>query len=159
MTETLVHGRYVIKGIGGIIVEGGPLDVFRDRAPGAKLIGGRSIVVSPGFVNAHHHVGLTPFQLGVPDMPLELWMVRQLACRSVDPYLDTLYSAMEMLESGVTTVQHLQGRATRPVSRIFDVSDRIVGAYRDIGMRASYSFAIRDQCGSSARTTPCFSSG
>ena len=76
----------------------------------------------PGFVNAHHHIGLTPVQLDSPDMPLELWFVTRLVMRRVDLYLDTLYSAFEMISSGITTVQHLHGwmpgtlapRACRP---------------------------------------------
>lgn len=35
-------------------------------------------VMLPGFVNSHHHVGLTPLQLGTPDLPLELWIVARL---------------------------------------------------------------------------------
>ncbi|MEZ5802323.1 MAG: hypothetical protein R3E51_02585 [Rhizobiaceae bacterium] len=48
-------------------------------------------VMLPGFVNSHHHVGLTPLQLGTPDLPLELWIVARLGEYAVDPYLDTLY--------------------------------------------------------------------
>jgi hypothetical protein len=55
----------------------------------------------PGFVNGHHHIGLTPVQLGSPDMPLELWFVTRMVMRNVNLYLDTLYSAFEMIASGV----------------------------------------------------------
>jgi len=48
-------------------------------------------------------------QLGSPDMPLELWFTTWLVVRRVDLYLDTLYSAFEMIASGITTVQHLHG--------------------------------------------------
>ena len=51
----------------------------------------------PGFVNAHHHIGLTPVQLGSPDMPLELWFVTRMVMRNVSLYLDALYSAFEMI--------------------------------------------------------------
>src|SRR5713226_4281778 len=63
----------------------------------------------PGFVNGHHHVGLTPVQLGSPDMPLELWFVTRMVARNLNLYLDTLYSVFEMIASGVTTVQHIHG--------------------------------------------------
>ena len=63
-------------------------------------------------------MGLTPFQLGSPDYPLELWFASRMAARDVDPYLDTLYSAFEMLESGITTVQHLHGWRGGPASRV-----------------------------------------
>ena len=67
----------------------------------------------PGLINSHHHVGLTPFQLGAPDLHNELWKGYRMTARTVDPYLDTLYSAFEMIESGVTTVQ--QSRVDGPV--------------------------------------------
>src|SRR5205823_1510851 len=63
----------------------------------------------------------------------------------IDLYLDTLYSAFEMVESGITTVQHLHGRVPRPVSRAVEGASQVIAAYRDLGMRVSYSFGIRDQ--------------
>ena len=81
------------------------------------MIGGDDFVVLPGFVNAHHHVGLTPLQLGAPDLPLELWANYRLGARRVDIYLDTLYSALELVRSGVTTVQHLHNRVAGGVAR------------------------------------------
>src|SRR6266404_5855779 len=115
MSTSLIRGRYVIARAGGpapeviedgVVLEVGPAaDLVRRHYPDAEL-GWRDHVMLPGFVNSHHHVGLTPFQLGSPDYPLELWFASRLAARAVDPYLDTLYSAFEMLESGITTVQH-----------------------------------------------------
>ncbi|MEC8234947.1 MAG: amidohydrolase family protein, partial [Pseudomonadota bacterium] len=58
---------------------------------------------------------------------------------------DTLYSAFEMISSGVTTVQHLQSRAPGNLASVLDQSNKIIAAYKQIGMRASYSFALRDQ--------------
>jgi len=109
------------------------------------VLGSPDHVVAPGFVNGHHHVGLTPFQLGSPDYALEQWFASRMAARAVDPYLDTLYSAFEMLESGITTVQHLHGSRIGPAARVIEVADRILKAYEDIGMRVSYSYALRDQ--------------
>jgi cytosine/adenosine deaminase-related metal-dependent hydrolase len=96
-------------------------------------------------VNSHHHQGLTPFQLGSPAYPLELWLASSLGVRDVDFYLDTLYSAFEMVESGVTTVQHLHGWRPGPAAEWPALAERILSAYRDIGMRVSYSFAVCDQ--------------
>src|SRR4029077_21001852 len=129
----------------GIIVEVGPYaDLAARHRPDATL-GSPEHVVVPGVINGHHHVGLTPFQLGSPDYPLELWFASRMAARDVDPYLDTLYSAFEMLESGITTVQHLHGWRVGPASRVFGIAERIMKAYEDIGMRVSYSYALRDQ--------------
>ena len=97
----------------GAIVEIGTYRDLSRRHPNVAVIGSGHEVMLPGFVNGHHHIGLTPVQLGSPDMPLELWFVTRMVMRNVNLYLDTLYSAFEMIESGVTTVQHLHGRVPR----------------------------------------------
>src|ERR1700726_4437754 len=93
----------------GVIAEIGTYEELSRKHPELPVIGSGNEILLPGFVNAHHHVGLTPVQLGSPDMPLELWFVTRLVARRVALYLDTLYSAFEMIASGITTVQHLQG--------------------------------------------------
>ena len=115
------------------------------RHPDAPVIGDGEQVLLPGFVNGHHHVGLTPVQLGSPDMPLELWFATRLVIRDVDLYLDTLYSAFEMIASGITTVQHIHGWMPGSSRRSKRASDEVIRAYEDIGMRVSYCFALRDQ--------------
>ena len=158
---TLVRGRYVLEGLDGdrpvvhedaaVLLNGdrvgeiGPFDALKDRNPGAKIVGTAESAVIPGLINAHHHIGLTPLQLGSPDHPLELWFASRLALRDVDLYLDTLYSAFEMIASGVTTVQHLHSRAPGGPEQILHAAGEVIRAYRDIGMRASYSIALRDQ--------------
>lgn len=129
----------------GVIVEIGPFAELAARHPRVPVIGTGRQIVLPGLVNAHHHVGLTPVQHGSPDMPLELWFATRLVMRRVDPYLDTLYSAFEMIASGITTVQHLHGWAPGDLAAVEAGANEVIRAYRDIGMRASYSFAVRDQ--------------
>jgi cytosine/adenosine deaminase-related metal-dependent hydrolase len=160
---TLVAGRFVVRGVSaegapsivddgavlirdGVIERVGPAAELQALQPDATVYGGSRYVVLPGFVNAHHHVGLTPLQLGSMDAPLELWLASRMAERDVDPRLDTLYSAFEMIETGVTTVQHLR---TAPfgssVASTLEGSRAIIGAYQDLGMRVSYSYWTRDQ--------------
>ena len=79
------------------------------RYPNTAVIGSGNEIMLPGFVNGHHHIGLTPVQLGSPDMPLELWFITRMVTRNLNLYLDTLYSAFEMIASGITTVQHIHG--------------------------------------------------
>ena len=162
MASSLIRGRYVICKVtdrnaaeiiedgavfqrDGIIVDVGPHSELADKYQPDDVMGSANHVVLPGFVNSHHHVGLTPFQLGSPDYPLELWFASRMAARDVDPYLDTLYSAFEMIESGITTVQHLHGWRIGPASNVIRIADRILKAYQDIGMRVGYSYALRDQ--------------
>ncbi|MEM8852939.1 MAG: amidohydrolase family protein [Pseudomonadota bacterium] len=162
MTVTRVAADHILTGFGpdgaphiladgAILIDGdtiaavGPADTLRRTHPDAHEIGGRGRVAIPGLINAHHHVGLTPFQLGARDQPLELWFPERLAMRDVDARLDTLYSAFEMVASGVTTVQHLHSRAPGNTDAVVARAGEILGAYTEIGMRASYSFALRDQ--------------
>lgn len=130
---------------GDTIAEIGTVAALRQTNPDAEEIGGDEYFAIPGLVNAHHHIGLTPLQLGSPDHPLELWFASRLALRDVDPRLDTIYSAFEMIASGVTTVQHLHSRAPGHQEAVLGTATAIISAYESIGMRASYSFALRDQ--------------
>ena len=134
----------VLQEDGTIIAIGTYADLARQH-PDVKVIGTGQEILLPGFVNGHHHVGLTPVQLGSPDMPLELWFVTRMVARNVNPYLDTLYSAFEMIASGVTTVQHIHGWAPGGLRDVEARADELIRAYDDIGMRVSYCYAVRDQ--------------
>ncbi|MEM9138778.1 MAG: amidohydrolase family protein [Pseudomonadota bacterium] len=162
MTASIVRAKHVITGVkdrhawtqiddGAVLVEDGlvraigPYAEISQAHPGLTVHGTGRQVLLPGFVNGHHHVGLTPVQLGSPDMPLELWFITRLVCRAVDLYLDTLYSAFEMIASGVTTVQHIHGWIPGKLDAVTHGANEVLRAYKDIGMRVSYSFALRDQ--------------
>ena len=162
MTASIVRARHVVTGVtdrrswsqiddGAVLVENGliraigPFSEISAAHPNLQVHGTGCQVLLPGFVNGHHHIGLTPVQLGSPDMPLELWFITRLVCRAVDLYLDTLYSAFEMIASGVTTVQHIHGWIPGKLDQVVTGANEVLRAYNDIGMRVSYSFALRDQ--------------
>ena len=163
MSVTLVRGRQVVCRVtgrsaaeivqdgavaveNGAIVEVGRFDDIRRRYPGAEVVGSARHVVIPGLINSHHHVGLTPFQLGVLDAPLESWIIARWAIRDVDPYLDTLWCAIQMIESGITTVQHNHMAARLPPGvDLYAAASEIVNAYEDSGMRVAFSLSTRDQ--------------
>jgi 5-methylthioadenosine/S-adenosylhomocysteine deaminase len=129
----------------GVIVDIGPLNEITTKYPTVEIIGSDDHIILPGFVNAHHHVGVTPLQLGSPDHPLELWFASRMSARNIDKYLDTLYSAFEMIASGITTVQHIHGWMPGPLEQINKSALQVLKAYREIGMRASYCYAVREQ--------------
>lgn len=158
----LIRGRYVVCGVDadgeatvvrdgavahadGWIVEVGAFEDLARKHPQAEVVGSPDAVLLPGFVNAHHHVGLTPTQLGSLDHPLELWLITRMGARPVDFYLDTLYSAFELIRSGVTTVQHLEGRLSGPPESRRAQIRSILKAYADVGMRVSFCAHLRDQ--------------
>jgi cytosine/adenosine deaminase-related metal-dependent hydrolase len=132
--------------VDGTIVEIGRFADLAVKHSPDEVIGDADSLVLPGFVNAHHHVGLTPFQLGSPDLPLEKWIVRRMAARAVDLHLDTLYSAFQMVESGITAVQHMHGWVPGTLADVVRGSTAVVSAYERVGMRSSYSYLARDQC-------------
>jgi cytosine/adenosine deaminase-related metal-dependent hydrolase len=160
--SSLIRGKYVIGAIqsrdqadvfedgavfqrDGVIVDVGTFSDLSARYTADRVIGSPEFVVMPGFTNGHHHLGLTPFQLGVADDALEPWLVSRRGMRQVDPYLDTLYSAFELLESGVTTVVHLQGRLPNSLTQADDLARKVLAAYDAIGMRVSWAYMLRDQ--------------
>ncbi len=162
MPSSLIQGKYVVCGVvdrheatiiedgavfqrDGVIVDIGGHDEIAQKYQPDEVIGSTDDVVIPGLINSHHHVGLTPIQLGSRDYALELWFATRIAGRAVDHYLDTLYSAFEMIGSGVTAVQHLQVWVPRPLENIESVIGQVIDAYGDIGMRVSFSYGLRDQ--------------
>src|SRR5688572_13464966 len=162
MATSLVRGKYVVCKVtgrrearviedgavfqrDGVIVDVGAYAELSKKHRADETIGSAEHVVLPGFVNSHHHLGLTPLQTGSPDYPLEQWWASRLAKRDVDLYLDTLHSAFEMIESGITTVQHMHSRMNGPIANIEAGSNEIIRAYEHIGMRVSYSYGIREQ--------------
>jgi cytosine/adenosine deaminase-related metal-dependent hydrolase len=162
MSDHITSARWVVTGIqdrhtplivddgailsrDGEIVAVGSLEEMRRLSPGASETAYPDHVMLPGFVNSHHHVGMTPLQLGSPDHALELWFASRIPGRKLDLYLDTLYSAFEMIASGVTTVAHIHGWMSGGYEAVHGAATKVLDAYRTIGMRASYSYALREQ--------------
>jgi cytosine/adenosine deaminase-related metal-dependent hydrolase len=130
----------------GVIVAVGRHDDLRSTYSPDEVIGDGTHVVLPGLINDHHHTGITPFQLGHPDLPLEMWVAIRRASRFVDPYLDTLYGAIDMIEHGVTTVLHMWAASVVPPGGTpADVVDQVLGAYQEIGMRVAFGYLAADQ--------------
>ncbi|MFZ2102894.1 MAG: amidohydrolase family protein, partial [Oricola sp.] len=129
----------------GVIAEIGPAGDLFARHPDLPRLGGPGLIAIPGFVNSHHHFGVTPLMAGVPFAPLEFWLPRFRAMRSVGPRLDTLLSAIEMLESGTTTVHHINSGLAGTPENWDAATAAILSAYGETGMRVSYSFMMRDR--------------
>jgi cytosine/adenosine deaminase-related metal-dependent hydrolase len=129
----------------GAVLAVGPASQITAAYPDAPVASYPHHLIMPGLVNSHHHIGLTPLQLGAPDYALELWFAARIAMRKIDPYLDTLFSAFEMISSGVTTVQHIQGWATGDFEQVTASAKGVLRGYEAVGMRASYCYAVREQ--------------
>jgi 5-methylthioadenosine/S-adenosylhomocysteine deaminase len=102
-------------------------------------------LVIPGLVNAHHHGrGLSTTQIGMVDKPLELWLPSFILYPPLDPYLDTLYTALRMLKSGVTT-SLLSHSDSGPLESYKYGVYRSLEAYRDAGVRIAFALGHYDQ--------------
>ena len=161
MATSLIRGRYVICEAGtpdggsrvisdgavwqrdGIIEAVGTYAELQDR-PADEIIGGPRFIVIPGLVNAHHHGrGLSTFQLGTLDGCLETWILNGWGRRPVDDYLMTLYTAMQMLKSGTTTVMYNHPRT--PPDGLLDEAGQVLQGFGDAGMRVAFSVYYRGQ--------------
>ena len=163
MASSIIRGKHVITRViddnaseviddgavyqeDGAIVEVGSFQDLNGRYSPDEVVGDGTQLAMPGLVNAHHHVGLTPFQLGSPDLALEPWIVVRTMNRDVDNYLDTLYCAIQMIESGITTVMHNHATWRKTEGGGFhDSGAHVMQAYQDAGMRVAFSFSHRDQ--------------
>ena len=162
MATSLIRGKYVVSRAGsdadssvvigdgavfqrdGVIEEVGPYDDLRSRYAAGEEIGGPRYVVLPGLVNAHHHGrGATGLQMGACDDSLETWILAGWTRRPHDHYLMTLYTALQMVESGTTTVMY--NHAQTPVATLERDIDEILRGFMDAGMRVAVSTYYRSQ--------------
>ena len=155
MTKTLVRGRWLISdpsllpedGViedGAVVVEGdtiedvGEYDALRRRAPEAQEVGSQSHIVMPGLVNAHDHGrGIAAYRVGMADDYLEPWILDFWCLHPLDVRLDTLYSAIRLLKSGVTTVLH--SGYSRDWSQPETENDALLNGYLESGMRVAFA--------------------
>ena len=163
MASSLVRGKYIIcevlsaedskiiedgaiYQIDGNIIEIGDYADLRSKYSPDEVIGSSKFMVIPGLINAHHHNGITPFQLGTLDHPLETLILSRMGKRQPNLYLDTKYCAMQMIESGITTVMHNQNLLRLPSDiAMYESSTKVVQAYEESGMRVAFSLSFKDQ--------------
>lgn len=128
----------------GLIKDVGPYQELRDKyAPDAEL-GGPDYAIIPGLVNSHHHGrGVTTLQMGTCDDCLETWILAGWGRRSYDHYLMTLYTAMNMLESGTTTVMYNHPQTA--AATLKEDVDAVLKGFLDAGMRVAFSSYLRNQ--------------
>ena len=142
--SVLDRGAVHVTGGAGIIDDLGPLEEVRARHPAAEEIGGANRLVVPGLVDAHQHGrALSPADQGCLDETLELWLAQQRAVARPDPVLSAQVAAIRSLLDGVTTIMHPH-LSPKPAHAI-EESIAVVGAYRSVGIRASFGLDLRDR--------------
>ena len=131
----LSEGAVVIEG--NRIVDVGPYDRLKQEGPFEEELGSlTSSILLPGLIDAHHH-GRGTFRDGIPDTPLEIWLPYLTAGAEggfspEEVYLQTQWSAMELIRAGVTSVMNLMPTLSLPDFG----AGTALQAYWDLGMRA-----------------------
>jgi len=154
MTSKIVYGKYVVKNAGTVIPSGaiyveddtiiqvGTYAEMTRKYAADRIIGSVDHLVIPGLVNAHGHgKGITDFQRGAIDDTLETWKFRMYP--PIDGYFDTLWTAIQLLESGVTTTMH-NHNLSNPDAYEEEFSTT-VGAYGESGIRLAFAPSLADR--------------
>jgi 5-methylthioadenosine/S-adenosylhomocysteine deaminase len=148
MSTKIVYGKYLVVDAntvipsGALYIDGDRVVDYGDYAEitrryGAdRTLGSSEMLVMPGLVNAHSHgKGLTDFQRGQIDDTLETWKWRSYP--PVDPYLDTRWACVQLLESGVSTTMHNHGLVKPDAWQ--EEFEAVLKAYRECGVRVAFA--------------------
>ncbi len=162
MVKTMIRGKYILLKAdlegnseliengavvqdSGTIIETGPYSELNAKYPGVKKIGTGEQFVIPGLINAHHHGrGIASgLLMGQTDGHLETWIHRGWGKRPLDPYLMSMGTLMQQIQSGTTTIMFNQ--TAGPVSQIQTEAAKTLQAFSEIGVRVAFSIAFRNQ--------------
>jgi len=129
----------------GTIVDVGSYGDLRHRYTVDVEVGNGRQFLLPGLINAHHHgFGVTFLQLGVPDCCLEVHIHRLKGRRLIDPYNMALYTIMQHISTGTTTVM-LKHSFTEAARARFEMNETL-RAFQETGMRVAYSLNYMNKC-------------
>lgn len=128
------EGRRILEHADLLIQEGRIAAVGRGL-PGTRAIDCRNLVILPGLINAHTHIGMHSLRGLCDDEELEEWLRRVLAAEaeltSADIGENARQACREMLETGTTTFCEMYA----PLSPVME-------AAHESGMRALLCDAI-----------------
>lgn len=134
-----------------ILIDGGRIEAVGRRCEFAgtdvdRRFSGDGWLALPGFVNAHQHGRPdSPTVHGVPDQPLECWLVALIGLPPLDPYADSLRVARQLAAAGVTTAVHAHSAAVTDAES-YDASLRaILRGYAEVGVRVVLAAELRDR--------------
>ncbi|TIC81924.1 amidohydrolase family protein [Nocardioides sp. GY 10127] len=122
--------------------------VLDDGSAEVTEVDARGCVVTPGLVNAHHHLLQSGFRTlpGTRGVPMAAWLPAMAAAYGeavIDPSLVAATAAVGVAEGllcGVTTVadHHLNWPLGTPVEHTVEIAAAIAGAALDLGGRLVY---------------------
>jgi 5-methylthioadenosine/S-adenosylhomocysteine deaminase len=113
--------------------------------PTVKRIPGRDRLLMPGLISAHAHSPENFLKGRIEAVPLEFWLFdlfgSSFAFTERETYLAAMIGAIEMLKTGTTAVlDHFWVNGAMNMAAL----DAVMGAYRDIGIRAGVAPLVED---------------
>jgi 5-methylthioadenosine/S-adenosylhomocysteine deaminase len=107
---------------------------------------GTNALALPGLVNAHQHGRPdSTLAMGIPDAPLECWLVTLLSLPAPDPYADTRRLCRRLLQAGVTTAVHSHYSGAITPEAFESELRAVLSGYRDGGVRGIVAADLRDR--------------
>lgn len=111
----------------------------------AEAEDGATLLAMPALVNAHDHGrALRTSSIGADAKPLETWLQYGALFPAVDPYLAAAVSFANSARGGAGTVMCHYTRA-QGLSDLPAEAAEVARAARDVGVRAGFAVAMRDQ--------------
>jgi cytosine/adenosine deaminase-related metal-dependent hydrolase len=154
MAKRMIYGKYLISDAETIIPSGalfveddkivdlGSHEMITKKYAPDEVLGSSDHMVVPGFVNAHGHgKGITDFQRGHMDDTLETWKFRRYP--PIDRHYDTIWTAIRLLESGVTTTMHNHDLVNH--DEFDEEFSTTIGAYAESGIRLAFAPTLINQ--------------
>jgi 5-methylthioadenosine/S-adenosylhomocysteine deaminase len=126
------------------IVAAGSRQELLARYPAATHVGGDHYLLTPSFTNSHDHGrGLGTFPLGAADDLLEIWLPGLYSQPTIDPYLITLWEAIQLVHAGVTLNAHSHNPQNWLTME--QEAEAVLRAYGDVGIRVAFHPPLVDQ--------------
>jgi cytosine/adenosine deaminase-related metal-dependent hydrolase/ribose/xylose/arabinose/galactoside ABC-type transport system permease subunit len=153
--RTLIRGGMILSvdpavgdiASGDLLVENGLIAAIERNltVDGAEVIDASNMIVMPGFVDSHRHIGEGLLRNIGTDVPLEgrtsyiSYVLHKLApaFRPEDAYVGNLVSALGAIDAGITTLldwSHIQGSPAH--------TDAVIKALEDSGLRAVFAYGF-----------------
>ncbi|OAK99463.1 Metallo-dependent hydrolase [Phaeosphaeriaceae sp. SRC1lsM3a] len=112
---------------------------------GTEVVNATGKIISPGFINTHHHLWQTAYRTIASNTTLAEYFIRYGApgpstqyFTAEDKYLSQLTGSIELMNSGTTTVlDHAHGDSSN------ETADAIFTATLDSKLRTYHAFAIQ----------------
>lgn len=134
-----------------LLIEGDRIkEIYEGTTPtsypnGTQVINATGKIISPGFINTHHHLWQTAYKTIASNTTLAEYFIRYGApgpsvqfFTAEDKYLSQLTGSIELLNSGTTTVlDHAHGGSSD------ETADAIFTATLDSKLRTYHAFAVQ----------------